>query len=321
MENPNTNSSGNNDSNGNSNGSSSSSGNKKTPLRLAFFGGAPAAKRKPTALAPTDRKRARVMPTDLDPAVEQLIVHLREPSWRSVLADEFQEPYFVGLANFLEKERSTAREIYPPPEHVFSQLALCPFDRVKVVILGQDPYHGPGQAHGLSFSVQLGVAVPPSLDNIFKELTDDPDVDFSRPDHGNLEKWARQGVLLLNSVLTVEARRAGSHGNRGWERFTDAIVKAISDEREGVVFMLWGRYAQNKGRVIDTKKHHVLTSAHPSPYSAEGFFGKRHFSTANRLLGQRRKIDWRLDPKAVESQTQAKWWEERAAAETARTCA
>lgn len=152
----------------------------------------------------------------------------------------------------------------------------------------------------------LGVAVPPSLENIFKELTDDPDVDFNRPDHGNLEKWARQGVLLLNSVLMVEARQPGSHADRGWERFTDAIIKAIIDEHEGVVFMLWGRYAQNKGDIIDDRKHHVLTSAHLSLYSTHGFFGKRHFSNANQLLGSRR-IDWKLDPKDVERENQRKW--------------
>ncbi|ELR21558.1 uracilDNA glycosylase [Acanthamoeba castellanii str. Neff] len=263
--------------------------------------------------------KKQTRPTELQPQVKHLIAGLHEPAWRRVLANEFTEGYFVQLAKFLEQERQT-KTIYPPPEHVFSQLNLCPFDEVKVVILGQDPYHGPGQAHGLAFSVALGVTPPPSLKNIFKELENDPEVDFTKPDHGNLEKWARQGVLLLNAVLTVEARKPNSHKDKGWERFTDAIIKAVNDKREGVVFMLWGKYAQDKGKIISKRKHHVLTSAHPSPFAAHNFFGNKHFSTANNLLKQRtltgeskKPIEWQLDPKDVERENQRRWLEEREA--------
>lgn len=218
-----------------------------------------------------------------------------EPSWKERLAGEFQQDYFRDLKAFLLEEKRAGQAVFPPGPLIFNAFNSTPFDRVKAVILGQDPYHGPGQAHGLSFSVQRGVRPPPSLVNIFKELRED--VGFSIPDHGNLEGWARQGVLLLNASLTVRAGQAGSHQGKGWERFTDAAVKALSDGREGLVFLLWGRPAQLKGSIIDPARHHVLKAAHPSPFSAHGgFFGCKHFSKTNALLREMGKdpIDWQI---------------------------
>jgi uracil-DNA glycosylase len=218
-----------------------------------------------------------------------------DPSWLTVLGDELETPYMTELRAFLVGERRAGRAFYPPGELVFNALWLTPFDDVRVVILGQDPYHGPGQAMGLCFSVPPGVPPPPSLQNIFKEL--ESDVGVSRPADGDLTPWAERGVLLLNAVLTVAPRAPGSHAGTGWERFTDRCVRDLSERRDGIVFLLWGRYAQQKGTVVDTSRHHVLTAAHPSPYSAAaGFFGCRHFSRANDFLGQigRPPVDWSL---------------------------
>lgn len=218
-----------------------------------------------------------------------------EPSWKAQLGEEFRKPYFADLKKFLKEEKRNGAVIYPPGPLIFNAFNKTPFDAVKVVILGQDPYHGPGQAHGLCFSVQPGVKPPPSLVNIFKELH--KDVDFPIPAHGNLEKWAEQGVLLLNAGLTVRAGQPASHQGKGWETFTNAAVKRLNDEKEGLVFLLWGRPAQEKGSIIDPKRHHVLKAAHPSPFSADrGFFGTRHFSKTNAILVQsgRSPIDWRI---------------------------
>lgn len=205
-----------------------------------------------------------------------------EESWRTRLASEFEKPYFAELREFVRAEYA-ARAVYPPASQIFRAFDECPFDRVKVVILGQDPYHGPGQANGLCFAVHPNVPPPPSLVNIFKEIEADLGHPVSRdPD---LSRWARQGVLLLNATLTVRASQAGSHQNKGWEQFTDAAVRALSREREGIVFMLWGSYARRKGAGIDRAKHLVLECAHPSPLSAHnGFFGCKHFSRANDYL-------------------------------------
>lgn len=218
------------------------------------------------------------------------------PSWKEALAEEFQQDYFRELKQFLLEERQAKRIFYPPGALIFNALDTTPFEDVKVVLLGQDPYHGPGQAHGLSFSVPSGVAIPPSLLNMFKEL--EADLGIPIPDHGNLEKWANQGVLLLNATLTVRAHQAGSHQNKGWERFTDAIVRALDEKRTGLIFVLWGRYAKEKGKLVDRARHHVLTAAHPSPLSAHhGFFGCRHFSAINRLLAAdgHSPIDWDIN--------------------------
>lgn len=205
-----------------------------------------------------------------------------EPSWGERLKDEFDAPYFCKLAEFVRSEYHTTR-CYPPAGEIFNAFNLCPFDKVKVVILGQDPYHEEGQAEGLCFSVADGVAFPPSLQNIFKEI--ESDLGRPSPASGSLRRWAEQGVLLLNATLTVRAHQAGSHQNRGWEEFTDAAVRHLSAEREHLVFMLWGSYAQRKGAVIDRSRHLVLSSAHPSPLSAyRGFFGNHHFSLANDYL-------------------------------------
>lgn len=205
-----------------------------------------------------------------------------EPSWASVLADEFEQPYLAQLITFVKQQYATAT-VYPPGPLIFNAFQHCPFDRVRVVILGQDPYHGRGQANGLSFSVADGITKPPSLQNIFKELASDTGAPV--PQSGNLERWADQGVLLLNATLTVRASEAGSHQNQGWEQFTDAVIRKISAGREYVVFILWGAYAQKKGAVIDTKKHLVIKSAHPSPFAADkGFFGSRPFSQTNDWL-------------------------------------
>lgn len=215
-----------------------------------------------------------------------------EQSWKEALQDEFKKDYFRELA---EKVRTAylSTIVFPPPKLIFNAFAQCPFDSVKVVILGQDPYHGIGQAHGLSFSVAEGVATPPSLQNIYKEIKDDIGTDIPRS--GNLERWAQQGVLLLNATLTVEKGAAGSHQRLGWETFTDAVIQTISDKKEHVVFMLWGKYAQGKRIYIDETKHLVLIAAHPSPFSADhGFFGCKHFSKANAYLKEHgeKPIDW-----------------------------
>lgn len=218
-----------------------------------------------------------------------------EASWKALLQDEFGQPYMQALRQFLRDEKAAGKIIYPPGPEIFTALNTTPFDKVRVVILGQDPYHGPGQAHGLCFSVKKGVAVPPSLKNIYKELSQD--VGLTLPTHGNLAHWAQQGVLLLNAVLTVEAGNAGAHQNKGWERFTDRIVNLLNERREHLVFMLWGSYAQKKGAIIDRSRHLVLQSAHPSPLSAHrGFLGNRHFSRANDYLQahQLPPIDWQI---------------------------
>ena len=218
-----------------------------------------------------------------------------EPSWKQQVGDYLQRPGMQALAQFLREEKARGKRIYPPGPQIFAALDATPFDQVKVVILGQDPYHGAGQAHGLCFSVAPGVDVPPSLLNIFKEI--ERDLGLPRPAHGYLMSWARQGVLLLNAVLTVEAAQAGSHQGKGWEGFTDHIVETLNGEREGLVFMLWGSYAQAKGRIIDARRHCVLRAPHPSPLSAHrGFIGCGHFGAANRWLAGRRlaPIDWSL---------------------------
>ncbi len=217
-----------------------------------------------------------------------------EESWKEVLEDEFNAPYFSELKKFLVEEKK-AHTIYPPGSLIFNAFNHTPFPEVKVVLLGQDPYHGPGQAHGLCFSVNKGIAKPPSLQNIFKELHDDLGVPI--PPHGNLTSWADQGVLLVNATLTVRARKPGSHQNKGWEQFTDAAIRSLSEKREGLVFLLWGNYAQAKEAIIDTTRHHILKAPHPSPFSAaRGFFGCRHFSKTNGILRSNGKneIDWQI---------------------------
>ncbi|MDH5831629.1 uracil-DNA glycosylase [Luteimonas sp. M1R5S18] len=222
-----------------------------------------------------------------------------EPSWKARVGDWFARDDMRALSAFLRERRAAGARIYPPGPEIFAAFEATPFDRVKVVILGQDPYHGPGQAHGLCFSVRPGVPVPPSLENMFKELQ--RDLGLPRPDHGWLVPWARQGVLLLNAVLTVEEGRAGAHQGRGWEGFTDHVVDVLNREREGLVFLLWGAYAQKKGAIVDGRRHRVLRTTHPSPLSAHrGFLGCGHFSAANDYLvrhGQA-SIDWSLPPRA-----------------------
>ncbi|MGA0838552.1 MAG: uracil-DNA glycosylase [Pseudomonadales bacterium] len=220
-----------------------------------------------------------------------------EASWLAALADQFAEPYMQALREFLASAKRRDQVIYPPGDRIFAALDLCPLATVKVVIIGQDPYHGPGQAHGLAFSVPAGVPQPPSLVNICREINDDLGRPGQRidPAHGCLESWARQGVLLLNAVLTVEAGRPASHQNRGWERFTDRIVAVLNERREHLVFLLWGSYAQRKGAIVDRTRHQVLTAPHPSPLSAHrGFFGCRHFSATNAYLEAHgaQPIDW-----------------------------
>lgn len=220
-----------------------------------------------------------------------------EPGWKSRLLDAFATPSMQALREFLLQERQRGRTIFPPARQIFAALDATPFDQVKVVILGQDPYHGPGQAHGLSFSVPPGVPVPPSLQNIFAEI--ERDLRIPRPDHGCLLPWAQRGVLLLNAVLTVEQARAGSHQKRGWEEFTDQVIARLAQERENLVFLLWGSYAQKKGQIIDARRHRVLRAPHPSPLSAHrGFIGCGHFSATNTYLQQRgiAPVDWRLPP-------------------------
>lgn len=216
-------------------------------------------------------------------------------SWKNVLKNEFTKPYFQNAVTFIKTEKAQGKTIYPPGSLIFNAFNQTPFNEVKVVLLGQDPYHGKGQAHGLSFSVPDGIKPPPSLVNIFKELHSD--IGMPIPATGNLTKWAQQGVLLLNAILTVRANEPGSHSKIGWTEFTNAVIKKISDEKEGVVFLLWGKFAHEKQVLIDETKHHVLKAAHPSPYAADkGFFGCRHFSKTNDLLMKQGldPIDWNL---------------------------
>ena len=218
-----------------------------------------------------------------------------DPSWLAVLGDEFDQPYMQQLREFLQQQKASGKVIYPPGSQWFAAFNSTPFDQVRLVILGQDPYHGAGQAHGLCFSVLPGVKVPPSLANIYKELADD--LGIVPPDHGCLTSWAQQGVLLLNATLTVEQANAGAHQGKGWEKFTDRAIRALNDQRQGIVFLLWGSYAQKKGAFIDQSRHLVLKSVHPSPLSAyRGFLGCKHFSAANQYLQQQGQsgIDWQL---------------------------
>ena len=217
-----------------------------------------------------------------------------EQSWKEALAGEFEKPYFASLVRFLHEEKAAGKKIFPPGNQIFRAFELTPVSDVKVVILGQDPYHGYGQAHGLSFSVPEGVPAPPSLKNIFKEIESDLGIRMSG--YPNLENWARQGVLLLNAVLTVRNGEAASHSKIGWEQFTDAVIKYISDNCEGVVFLLWGNFARNKSVLVDRSRHHVLEAAHPSPLARGAFFGCRHFSKANAILSAQGKtpVNWQL---------------------------
>jgi uracil-DNA glycosylase len=218
-------------------------------------------------------------------------VHIAE-TWKAKLAAEFEKEYFVNLVNFVKSEYTT-HKIFPKGTQIFNAFDHCDFNELKVVIIGQDPYHGEGQANGLCFSVNDGVRKPPSLLNIFKEIKTDLGKDI--PDSGNLERWAAQGVLLLNATLTVRAQSPGSHQKKGWESLTDAVIRTISEEKEGVIFLLWGAYAQRKGEIIDAAKHLILSSAHPSPFAADrGFFGNKHFSKTNSYLEEKglKPIDW-----------------------------
>lgn len=218
-----------------------------------------------------------------------------EESWKEVLKDEFDETYFQHIISFLKAEKALGKIIYPPGSLIFNAFQQTPFSKVKVVILGQDPYHGRGQAHGLSFSVPQGIVPPPSLINIFKELKNDLGIEI--PESGNLEKWAHQGVLLLNASLTVRQNEPGSHSKIGWLQFTDQVIRKISEEKKGIIFLLWGKFAQEKQALIDETKHYVLKAAHPSPFSAaNGFFGCKHFSRTNELLMTQQKtpIDWKI---------------------------
>ena len=219
-----------------------------------------------------------------------------ESSWKEALKNEFTKSYFLEIVTFLKTERSAGKIIYPPGPLIFNAFNQTPFDKVRVVILGQDPYHNPGQAHGLSFSVPTGIKPPPSLVNIYKEIQKDIGIDMPA-EYGNLTKWAEQGVLLLNAILTVRANDPASHSKIGWMEFTDAVIKKISDQKEGVIFLLWGKFAQDKQFLIDETKHFILKAAHPSPFSADkGFFGCKHFSKTNELLTRQglAPIDWKL---------------------------
>lgn len=215
-----------------------------------------------------------------------------EESWKTVLKDEFQKPYFQSLATFLRNAKTNNKTIYPPGSLIFNAFNTTPFDKVKVVILGQDPYHNPGEAMGLSFSVPKGVRIPPSLRNIYKEIN--TDLGLPIPNHGDLSKWAQQGVFLLNAMLTVEKNKAGAHKKIGWQDFTDAVIHKLSEQREGLVFMLWGGFAKKKATLINGSKHKILMAAHPSPLAGGAFFGSKHFSQANAYLEQRGQtpIDW-----------------------------
>ncbi len=218
-----------------------------------------------------------------------------ESTWKDALKDEFQKSYFEQIVMFLKHEKALGKTIYPGGNDIFNAFDKTPFDKVKVVILGQDPYHGPNQAHGLCFSVQDGIKPPPSLVNIYKEMK--TDLGLEPPTGGNLSKWAEHGVLLLNAILTVRAHEPASHSKIGWETFTDAVIRKISDQKKDVVFLLWGRFAQDKQILVDATKHHILKAAHPSPFSADkGFFGCKHFSKANEILSKAgiEPVDWRL---------------------------
>jgi uracil-DNA glycosylase len=220
-----------------------------------------------------------------------------EASWKDALRDEFDKPYMAALGEFLRQEKAAGKVVFPPGPLIFNALNSTPLDKVKVVIIGQDPYHGPGQAHGLCFSVQPGVPTPPSLQNIYKELKRDLNIEI--PSHGYLQSWAEQGVLLLNTSLTVEQARAGSHAGAGWQSFTDRVIEVVSQRQPNLVFLLWGSHAQSKERLIDPTKHLILKSAHPSPLSAyRGFLGNGHFSRCNKFLVQHGlgPIDWSLPP-------------------------
>lgn len=215
-----------------------------------------------------------------------------ESSWKEKLQGSFQSESFTNLIKFLKEEKKN-HVVYPPGKYIFSAFNLCPFDKVNVVIIGQDPYHGPNQANGLCFSVADGIKPPPSLQNIFKEIKQDLGLEI--PSSGNLEHWAEQGVLMLNATLTVRAKQAGSHQKKGWEEFTDSTIRTLSENKENLIFLLWGRFAQNKAQLIDNEKHHILTAAHPSPFSAHsGFFGCKHFSKTNEILNRLGKnlIKW-----------------------------
>lgn len=219
-----------------------------------------------------------------------------EPSWLSVLSEELKKPYLNELKSFLLNEKQKGFIVFPKNKDIFNAFNYTPFDEVKVVIIGQDPYHGDGQAHGLSFSVQKGITPPPSLKNIYKELANDIE-DFQIPNHGDLTSWAKQGVLLLNATLTVNAHQPGSHQKRGWEKFTDHVISEISAKKTGVIFLLWGKFAQQKEQLIDKTKHHVLKAAHPSPFSAHnGFFGSKPFSKTNDILKKQglKPINWQI---------------------------
>lgn len=214
-----------------------------------------------------------------------------DQSWKNKLDSFFESSTFFSLKDFLLNEKKKYR-IYPPGNKIFSAFNLCPFDKVEVVIIGQDPYHGPNQANGLCFSVSDGIKPPPSLKNIFKEIQSDLNVEI--PQSGNLEHWAKQGILMLNATLTVRANAAGSHQNKGWEEFTDTVIQILSEEKENLIFLLWGKFAQNKSALIDKDKHYILTAAHPSPFSAHyGFFGCKHFSKTNHILKQQSKSEIR----------------------------
>ncbi len=232
------------------------------------------------------------MVTNPVPNIKEPVIH---ESWRQVLEPEFSKPYFAELKKKLLVDKAKFK-IYPPGKQIFSAFNHTPFHKVKVVIIGQDPYHGPGQANGLCFSVSDGIKHPPSLENIFKEIQ--TDLGYSYPTSGNLEPWANQGVLLLNATLTVRAAQANSHQGIGWQTFTDEVIRRLSEEREGIIFLLWGGFARKKGAKIDRSKHHVLTSGHPSPLSANRgyWFGNKHFSKANKLLREAGKepIDWKI---------------------------
>jgi uracil-DNA glycosylase len=220
-----------------------------------------------------------------------------DASWKDALRDEFDKPYMAALGEFLRQEKAAGKVVFPPGPLIFNALNSTPLDKVKVVIIGQDPYHGPGQAHGLCFSVQPGVPTPPSLQNIYKELKRDLNIEM--PSHGYLQSWAEQGVLLLNTSLTVEQARAGSHAGAGWQSFTDRVIEVVSQRQPHLVFLLWGAHAQSKERLIDPTKHLILKSAHPSPLSAyRGFLGNGHFSRCNKFLAQHglEPIDWNLPP-------------------------
>jgi len=212
-----------------------------------------------------------------------------EKTWKKALEDEFQKEYFQNLAQFLQSEKAHAKKIYPPGSLIFNAFQLTPWDKVKVIILGQDPYHNPGEAMGLCFSVPKGTRIPPSLKNIFKELN--TDIGIELPDHGDLTAWAQQGVLLLNAMLTVEHKKPGSHAKAGWQNFTDNIIKTLSDKKEGLVFLLWGNFAKSKATMINSDKHLILEAAHPSPLARGAYFGSKHFSQTNAYLKEKNKIE------------------------------